>query len=128
MKECVVYGFNASRAFDVKDWNRGGKEKIFENSKLETLLAEDSCPTQEELAKLLAVTQQAISKRLRAMGIIQKEGNCILYESKPKDVAPSDYHSFQLMAHGLSHQHLRSYEEPNIPIIFNMPNIILLYL
>ena len=29
--------------FDVKDRNAGGKEKIFEDSKLEALFAEDSC-------------------------------------------------------------------------------------
>ena len=27
------------------------------------------------------------------------------------DVAPSDYHLFRSMAHGLTHQHFRSYEE-----------------
>ena len=27
------------------------------------------------------------------------------------DVAPSDYHLFQSLAHGLAHQHFRSYEE-----------------
>ena len=27
------------------------------------------------------------------------------------DVAPSDYHLFRSMAHGLAHQHFRSYEE-----------------
>jgi len=32
------------------------------------------------------VTQQAISKRLKAMGIIQKQGNWVLYELKPRDV------------------------------------------
>ena len=29
--------------FDVKDRHSGGKEKIFEDSELETLLTEDSC-------------------------------------------------------------------------------------
>jgi len=27
------------------------------------------------------------------------------------DIAPSDYHSFRSMTHGLANQHLRSYEE-----------------
>jgi len=39
---------------------------------LEALFHEDSCQRQEELAESLGVTQQAISKRLKAMGIIQK--------------------------------------------------------
>ena len=42
--------------FDVEDWHSGGKEKIFQDSKLEALLAEDLCQTQEELAKSLTVT------------------------------------------------------------------------
>ena len=42
--------------------------------------------TQEELAKSLEVTQEAISKRLKAMGIIQKQGNWVSYELKPRDV------------------------------------------
>ena len=61
--------------FDIGDRHGGGKEKVFEDSELEALLAEDSCQTQEELAESLGVTQKAISKRLKAMGMIQKQGN-----------------------------------------------------
>ena len=43
--------------FDVEDRHDGGKEKIFEDSELEALLAEDSCRTEEELAESLGVTQ-----------------------------------------------------------------------
>ena len=32
------------------------------------------------------MSQQAISKRLKAMGMIQMQGNCIPYELKPRDV------------------------------------------
>ena len=49
-------------------------------------LFEDSCQNQEELARSLGVTQQTISKRLKAMGMIQKQGNWVPYELKPKDV------------------------------------------
>ena len=59
------------------------KEKIFEDSELEALLARDLCQMQEELAESLEVTQQAISKRLEAMGMIQKQGNWVPYELKP---------------------------------------------
>ena len=57
--------------FDVEDRHSGGKEKVFEDAELEALLEQDSCPNQE-LARSLGVTQQAISKRLKAMGMIQK--------------------------------------------------------
>jgi len=53
---------------------------------LEALLEQDSCQNQEELTRSLGVTQQAISKRLKAMGIIQEQGNWVPYELKPREV------------------------------------------
>jgi len=50
----------------------GGREKVFKDAELEALLHEESCQTQEELAASLEVIQQAISKRLKAMRMIQK--------------------------------------------------------
>jgi len=55
--------------FSVEDKERSGQPKKFEDEELETLLDQDSCQTQEELAKTLEVTQQAISKRLKAARI-----------------------------------------------------------
>ena len=49
--------------FNVEDRHSGGREKVFEDAELEALLSEDSRQTQEELARSLGVTQQAISKR-----------------------------------------------------------------
>ena len=72
--------------FYVEDRPGGGKENICEDSELKALLTEDSFQTQEELTESLGVTQQAISKRLKVMGMIQKQGNWILYELKPRDV------------------------------------------
>ena len=40
----------------------------------------------EELAESLGVTQAAISKRLKAAGYIQKQGNWVPHELKPRDV------------------------------------------
>jgi len=70
--------------FDVEDRHSGGRE-VFEDAELEALLEQDSCQNQEELARSLGVTQQAISKRLKVMGMIQKQGNWT-YELKPRDV------------------------------------------
>ena len=53
---------------------------------LEALLDEDSCQTQKELALTLGATQQAISHRLKSLGMIQKQGNWVSYELKPRNV------------------------------------------
>ena len=71
--------------FDIEDQHGGGKQKIFEDSELDALFAEDSGQTQEEFPELLGVTQKAISKRLKVMGMIQKQGNWVPYELKPRD-------------------------------------------
>ena len=85
MKERVVSGFKNSD-FNVEDRHSGGREKVFEDAELEALLEQNSCQNQEELARSLGVTQQAISKRFKAMGMIQKQGNWMPYELKPRDV------------------------------------------
>ena len=83
--------------YDVEDRHGGGKEKNFEHSELEALLAENSCQKQEELAESLGVTQQVISKRLKAMGMIQKQGNWVPYELKPRDVERRFFSCKQLL-------------------------------
>ena len=72
--------------FDVDDRPREGRPKTFEDAELEALLDEDPCQTQEELASVLAVIRQAISKRLHALGMIQKQGTWVPYDSKPRDI------------------------------------------
>jgi len=59
--------------------------KKIRRQKLEALL-EDQNQTQEELVESLRVTQQAVSVRLRAMGMIQKQWNWVPYELKLRDV------------------------------------------
>jgi len=63
--------------FSVEDKPRSGQPKKFEDKKLEALLEEDQSQTQEELAESLGVIQQVVSVRLRAMGMIQKQGNWV---------------------------------------------------
>lgn len=63
--------------FNLEDGGPIAPPKKFEDEDLKTLLGENSSVTQEELAKTFGVTQQTISQRLKAMGIIRKEGNWI---------------------------------------------------
>lgn len=72
--------------FDTNDKEREGRPSKFEDAELESLLDEDSCQTQDELAETLGVTQQAISNRLKNMGMVQKLGTWVPYELKPRDV------------------------------------------
>jgi len=68
--------------FSVEDNPHSGQPKKFEDKKLETLLEEDQSETQEELAESLGITQQVVSVWLRAMEMIQKQGNWVPYELK----------------------------------------------
>lgn len=63
--------------FSLDDAPRPGPEKEFEDEQLQSLLDENPCQTENELANQLGVTQQAISKRLHAMGKIQKDGKWV---------------------------------------------------
>ena len=75
VKGHVVSGFNALRAviLMLRTGMAVEKRKFSKDSELQALLAEDLCQTQVELAELLGLTQQAISKRLKAMGMIQND-------------------------------------------------------
>lgn len=72
--------------FDIKDKQRSGQPEAVTDAELEAILEEDPCQTQEQLAEIFGVTQQAISLRLKALGMVQKQGNWIPYELKPRDV------------------------------------------
>jgi len=72
----VENGFNISRMeISALKTSLALEPKKFEDKDLEALLEDDRSQTQEELAQSLGVTQQAISVRLRVMGMIQKQGN-----------------------------------------------------
>jgi len=72
--------------FSIEDKPRSGQPQKFEDKELEALLEENQSQTQEELAESLGVTQQVFSVRLRATGMIQKQGNWVPYELKPRDI------------------------------------------
>ena len=61
--------------FKLEDKERSGQPKKFEDQELESLLDEDPCQTLQDLAESLEVNFSTVSKRLRVMGMIQKQGN-----------------------------------------------------
>jgi len=95
--------------FDVEDKECSGRPKVYEDAELEALMDEDSCQTQKELAFTLGVTQQTISYRLKSLGMIQKQGNWVLYELKPRNVERRFFTCEMLLARhkrkGFLHSH-----------------------
>ncbi|UYV70362.1 SETMAR [Cordylochernes scorpioides] len=87
IKACDYWfrGFK-SGDFDTRNKERRGRPIKFEDAELEALLDEDSSQTQEELSETLGVTQQAISNRLKVMGMVQKQGNWVPYELEPGNI------------------------------------------
>ena len=71
---------------DTEDKERLGHPKMIEDEELETLLNKDPCQTQYELSESLGVDCSTISRRLHALGMIQKQGNRVPYELKPRNV------------------------------------------
>lgn len=63
-----------------------GRPKTFENAKLKEFHDEGRWRTQEQLASIVGVTRQAISKWLQAMEMIQKQGTWVPYDLKSRDV------------------------------------------
>ena len=72
--------------FKLEDKERPGQPKKFEDEELESLLDEDPCQTLQDLVESLGVNFSTVSKRLKVMGMIQKQGNWVPYELKPRDV------------------------------------------
>lgn len=76
MQDACVRWFRRfeSGDFDLKDKERPGQPKKFQDAELQALLDEDDTQTQQQMAERLNVGHQTISDRLHAMGKIQKTG------------------------------------------------------
>ncbi|GBP60696.1 Mariner Mos1 transposase [Eumeta japonica] len=72
------------RSTVLDDKKRSGAPKEFEDKEFEKLLNEDPSQTLAELGKSLQVDQSTISKRLKSLGMIIKQGHRIAYEWKPR--------------------------------------------
>lgn len=70
--------------FDLKDKERSGGPRKFDDTELKALLDENPACTLKELAEVLDVEKSTIGKRLQAMGMIQVNGKWISPDvSKP---------------------------------------------
>nr|CDS30341.1 histone lysine N methyltransferase SETMAR [Hymenolepis microstoma] len=69
--------------FAVENRHSGGGEKVVEDAELEAILSEDLCQIQEELSESLDINEQAISKRLKQLKMIQREGYWVPNKLKP---------------------------------------------
>ena len=75
-KQYAEIGLKASKIIILmlKIKNALAQRKRFEDEKLEALLQEDSCQALSEFEESLGVDHTTVSKRLKAFGIIQKQG------------------------------------------------------
>lgn len=72
--------------FDLKNKERGKPPKKFEDAELQALLDQDSTQTERQLAEALNVTRACVSRRLHALGKIQKEGKWVPHELSERDI------------------------------------------
>ncbi|KAG5327720.1 MOS1T transposase, partial [Pseudoatta argentina] len=70
--------------FELEDKERSGAPKKFQDKELEQLLDEDPSQTLSELGKILQVDESTVSKRLKGLGMIQKQGHWVPYELHPE--------------------------------------------
>ncbi|KAG5314452.1 MOS1T transposase, partial [Pseudoatta argentina] len=78
--------------FELEDKERSGAPKKFQDKELEQLLDEDPSQTLSELGKILQVDESTVSKRLKGLGMIQKQGHWVPYE-----LITGDRYRLQLM-------------------------------
>ncbi|GBP22865.1 Structural maintenance of chromosomes protein 2 [Eumeta japonica] len=72
--------------FELEDNERFGTPKKFKDEKLEELLNQNRCQTLRELGKTLQVDESTVSKRLKVLEMIQKQGLWVPYELKLRDI------------------------------------------
>ena len=87
-KQHAEFGLDTSKVIILmlKIKNTLAHRKKFKDEELEALLHEDSCQLQAELPESLEVGHTTVSKHLKALGMVQKQGHWVPYELKPRDV------------------------------------------
>jgi len=85
-KQYAEIDLDASKIMILMLKECSGAPKKFEDEELKALLHEDSSQTLGELAQSLGVNHTTVSKRLKVLGMIQKQEHWVPYDLKPRDV------------------------------------------
>ena len=72
--------------FKLDGKQRSSTPKKFEDEEFEEILYQDRSQTLAELGKTLRVDESTVSKRLKVLAMIQKQGHWVPYELKLRDV------------------------------------------
>lgn len=72
--------------FITTDREHGKPEKKFEDQDLQELLEEDPSQNLQELGTVLDVVPSTVSRRLHAMGMVQKQGTWVPHKLKERDI------------------------------------------
>lgn len=70
----------------MRDSERSGRPQKCEDERLQELLDDDPAQTQQQLAEALHVSQETISRCLRAMGKINKLGKWVSHDLNERQI------------------------------------------
>ncbi|KAG5308560.1 MOS1T transposase, partial [Pseudoatta argentina] len=90
----------------LEDKERSGAPKKFQDKELEQLLDEDPSQTLSELGKILQVDESTVSKRLKGLGMIQKQGHWVPRALKEKRPLYAQRHDKVILLHDNARSHV----------------------